>query len=156
MAEEESCVFSPGGVFSPLSAAQAIQAACVCQLSVPGTLHIFPAAQHPRAIPGKALAAFWQHHWQLKSFSQGCEHPCFSKSPFLDPNSVLAQGLLWLLVLRVSPQPVGLTGQCHSSVNSSLMVNKGLIICVIFLNYQRKATALSPPRGCSVKHFSPH
>lgn len=37
----------------------------------------------------------------------------------------------------------------------SLMVNKGLIICVIFPNYQRKATTLSPPRGSSVKHFYP-
>lgn len=114
---EKYCVFSQGGVFSPLSGAQAIQAVCVLTVSAWDISHI-PSCSASQGNPRKGSGCS-SITGSSRTVARVVKHPSFSKSLFLNPNSVLAQGLLWLLVLRMSPQPVRLTGRCHSSVNSS-------------------------------------
>lgn len=61
-----------------------------------------------------------QHQQRLRSRRErGGKLSSFSKSPFLKPDSALAQGLLWLPVLRMSPRRVGLTEQRSGLVNPS-------------------------------------
>lgn len=110
------------------------------------------------SIPGQPQKRqrLQQHHWQLKSLSQGCKHLSFSKSPFLKPNSALASRAPLAPGAQDESPVCGVDRSVPQlSKLQSLMVNKGLIICVIFPNYQRKATSLSPPRGCGVKHSPP-